>query len=228
MTDGKACGVSARRPRGWVGTRRAGAKAAAALCLVFVCLTSAHAKAKLLATWKNPEYAGPKAHRVLVIGMANDLETRADFEDAMSEKLSRDGIEAVPGHTILLRPEAGKPNLDYIRLQVRDHHIDTLVVSRLIHYEKQVTYFEPSVDTHSFYGYYGSVYTTTYTPGYLREDTKVQIETRVFATTSPDGELLWVGTSNSFDPKSKHKVIEDVVKLVEKELVKDQLLEIKK
>jgi hypothetical protein len=197
----------------------------AVLCFVLALVTLAGAKTKLVMTWKNPEYTGPKPHRVLVIGIGNDLAIRADFEDAMSQKLARDGIEAIPGHTLLLRPEPGsKPNLDYLRLQVRDHKIDTVMVTRMVHYEKEVTYFAPSVDTHSFYGYYGSVYTTVYTPGYLSEDTKVQIETRVFATTPPNGELVWIATTNSFNPDSKRKVVEDVAKLVEKELVKDHLL----
>jgi outer membrane protein assembly factor BamB len=147
----------------------------------------------------------------------------------MSQKLARGGIEAIPGHTLLLRPEPGsKPNLDYLRLQVREHKIDTVIVTRLVHYKKEVTYFAPSLETRSFYGYYGTVYVTDYTPGYLREDTKVQIETRMFATTPPNGELVWTATSNSFDPTSKQKVVEDVVKLMEKELVKDRLLEPKK
>jgi outer membrane protein assembly factor BamB len=197
----------------------------AVLCVTLASLTLVHAKTKLVMTWKNPEYTGPKPHRVLVIGVGNDLAIRADFEDAMSEKLSRDGIEAIPGHTLLLRPEPGsKPNLDYLRLQVRDHKIDTVMVTHLVHYQKEVTYFAPSLETRSFYGYYGTVYVIDYTPGYLREDTKVQIETRVFATTPPNGELVWTATTNSFDPKSKKKVVEDVVKLVEKELMKDQLV----
>jgi hypothetical protein len=208
---------------------RVSMRASAVLCVLLLSLTLAHAKTKLVMAWKNPEYTGPKPHRVLVIGMGNDLAMRADFEDAMSERLSRDGIEVIPGHTLLLRPDPGsKPDLDYLRLQVREHKIDTVMVTRLVHYDKEVTYFAPSVDTHSFYGYYGTVYTTVYAPGYLSEDTTVQIETRVFATTPPDGELLWTGTSSSFDPKSKDKVIEDVVKLIEKELVKDQLFETKK
>ena len=60
--------------------------AAALVCVLSFCalaiLPVAHAAAaKLIVSWKNPDYSGPKPHRVLVIGMSGNPEIRADFED---------------------------------------------------------------------------------------------------------------------------------------------------
>ena len=199
--------------------------------VVLAALTPGNCKStKLLTSWKNPNYTGQRFHKVLVVGMSNNPATRADFEDALSHKVGRDGIEAVPGNSILLRPDTSKIDLDYLKAQLREHQIDAVVVSRLVKVDKNVTYVPgqsyviPYGYYHSFYGYYGAVFQQVYTPDYLREDTTVRIETNLYATTPPDGELIWTGTSDTFNPKSAHKVIEALVKLVVKELEKEAIL----
>ena len=199
--------------------------------LVFAGLSLGYCKStKLLISWKNPSYTGQRFQKILIIGMSNSPGTRADFEDALSLKIARNGVEAVPGNTILLRPGTGKLDLDYIRAQVRENHIDAVVVARLVKVDKQITripgqsYVIPYGYYRSFYGYYGAVYQEVYTPDYLREDTTVRVETNLYATTPPDGELIWTGTSDTFNPKSAHKVIDALVKLVVKQLEKESIL----
>ena len=184
----------------------------------------------LLSSWKNPNYSGQRFHKILVIGMSNNPATRSDFEDALSLKIARNGIEAIPGNSILLREETGKINLDYLKAQIRENQIDAVVVSRLVKVDKNVTYIPgqsyiiPYGYYRSFYGYYGAVYQQVYSPDYLREDTTVRIETNLYAATPPDGELIWTGTSDTFNPRSAHKVIDAVIKLVVTELEKEAIL----
>jgi hypothetical protein len=201
--------------------------------VVLAGLTAGNCKStKLQISWKNPNYTNQPFHRILVVGMSNNPATRADFEDALSHKIARNGIEAIPGNSILLRPDTSKIDLGYIRTQIREHQVDAVVVSRLVKVDKHVTYIPgqnyviPYGYYNSFYGYYGTVYQQVYTPDYLREDTTVRIETNLYATTSPDGELIWTGTSDTFNPKSAHKVIDALVKLVVKELEKEAILPI--
>ena len=68
------------------------------LVAVFLVLLAVvvHAKStKLVASWKNPQYPTPKFHRVLVLGMSANPGVRADFEDALSQLVTRDGVEAL-------------------------------------------------------------------------------------------------------------------------------------
>ena len=199
--------------------------------VVLAGLTAGNCKStKLLTSWKNPNYAGQRFHKILVVGMSNNPATRADFEDALSHKISKNGVEAMPGNSILLRPDTSKIDLDYLRTQIREHQLDAVVVSRLVKVDKNVTYIPgqnyviPYGYYNSFYGYYGAVYQQVYTPDYLREDTTVRIETNLYATTPPDGELIWTGTSDTFNPKSAHKVIDALVKLVVKEFEREAIL----
>jgi hypothetical protein len=186
---------------------------------------------KMVTAWFNPKYQGQEFHKVLVIGVAQDLEVRADFEDEMAAQIARPGIETIPGNQILLRPDAkAKPDLDYLRIQIRDNHIDAVVVSRLRKIDKKVisvpssTYVAPFPYYYSFYGYLSAVYPVVYAPGYEREETTVVVETNFYATSKPDGDLVWTGSSKSFNPKSAKKVAEGLVKEVPKQMEKDGLL----
>ena len=199
---------------------------------VLTVLTTVSAKSiKMVTTWFNPKYEGQAFHNVLVIGVAQNLEVRADFEDEMAAVIARPGIETIPGNQILLRPDPkAKPDLDSLRAQIRDHHIDAVVVSRLRKIDKRVTsipsstYVAPFPYYYSFYGYLGAVYPVIYDPGYEREDTTVSVETNVYATSKPDGDLVWTGVSESFNPKSARKVADGLVKEVPKQMEKDGLL----
>jgi hypothetical protein len=200
------------------------------IAVILAGATLANGKStKLVASWKNPQYSGPTFHRILVIGMSAKPGVRADFEDALSKLVARDGVEAIPGNTILLRPEGTTLDLDYLRTQVKEFKIDAVIVSRLVKVDKDVTYipgqpYVPYPYYGSFYGYYGAVYPAVYSPDYLREDTTVRVETNVYAVRGTDGELVWTGVSDTFNPSSADKVIEGLSKLVVKELQKAAIL----
>ena len=191
-------------------------------------LTSAFPKSsKVVMSWKNPNYAGKKFHRVLAMGMSNKTGIRADFEDAMAAQLTQTGVQAIPANTILLRPESTTIDMNYLRMQVRDNHVDAVVVSRLIKVDTTVTYisgFAPFPDYNTFYGYYTVVYPVVYSPDYLRTEKKVRIETNFYATSSPDGDLVWTGVTDTFDPSNVHKAINGLVKLVVKQMQTDGVL----
>jgi hypothetical protein len=204
--------------------------------LLFFFLTAAFSASsgksvKMVTSWFNQNYQGQTFHKILVIGVAQNPEVRADFEDAMAAQIARAGIETIPGNHILLRPDPNvKLDLDYLRGQIRDNHIDAIVVSRLLKVDKKVTvvpsstYIAPYPYYYSFYGYLGAVYPVVYQPGYTREDTTVSVETNVYATSKPDGDLVWNGVSKSFNPKSAKKVVDGLVKEVPKQMEKDGLL----
>jgi hypothetical protein len=80
------------------------------------------------------------------------------------------------------------------------------------------TYIAPFPYYYSFYGYLGAVYPMVNDPGYTRQDTTVSIETNVYATSKPDGDLVWNGVSKSFNPKSAKKIADGLVKEVPKQM----------
>jgi hypothetical protein len=168
--------------------------------------------------------------RVLALGLSNQTEIRADFEDALAAQLTEAGMEAIPGNTILLRPEGTQFDLNYLKTQIRANKIDAAVVSRLIKVDKTVTYVPggpyvtPFPYYNTFYGYYGSVYPVVYAPDYLKEEKKVRIETNLYVISSQEGELAWTGITGTFNPSKPHKAINGLVKLLVKQMQRDGAL----
>jgi len=205
---------------------------AGVLAIILIASLSLSAKSvKIIMSWLNPNYEGQQFHKVLVIGVAQNLEVRADFEDEMAAQLARPGMQTIPGNQILLRPDPkAKPDFDYLRNQIRDNHIDGVVVSRLLKVDKKVTYvpattwIAPFPYYYSFYGYLGAVYPVVYDPGYERTDVTVSVETNFYSTSKPDGDLVWTAASDSFNPKSAKKVADGLVKEIPKQMEKDGLL----
>jgi hypothetical protein len=202
------------------------------LVLVLLAVTLSSGKSsKLVMSWKNPNHSqGKKFQRVLALGLSDKTGVRADFEDALAAQLAETGMETVPGNTILLRPEGTQLDLDYLKTQIRENKIDAVVVSRLIKVENTVTYipgspyFVPYPYYNSFYGYYGAVYPVVYSPDYLKEEKRVRIETNVYAISSQEGELLWTGITDTFNPSNVHKSINGLVKLLLKQMQTDGVL----
>jgi len=205
---------------------------ALAIVIVLAAVSLVFSKStKLVMSWKNPGYAaGKKFERVLALGLSDKTEIRADFEDALAGQLAQTGVRAIPGHAILLRPESTQLDPNYLKTQIRENKIDAVVVSRLIKVDKNVTYIPggPSVSPFpyytTFYGYYRVVYPVVYSPDYLREEKKVRIETNVYSTASPDGELVWTGVTDTFNPSDVRKAINGLVKLVVKEMKSEGVL----
>ncbi len=198
------------------------------LIMILLIAGTSSASTKLKASWKNPNYGGQRFKRILVIGMSNKLETRADFEVALAGKITRPGITGIAGTDILLRPTAGPLDLTYLREQIAAYKIDAVLVSRLVKVESKTRYVYGQAYVlpyyNTFFGYYGTVYPVVYSPDYLVKEKTVRVETNVYAIKPPDGELVWTGTSDTFNPGSAHKVIKPLVNLIIKELEKEAIL----
>ena len=205
---------------------------ALAIAIVLAAVSLVFSKStKLVMSWKNPKFAtAHKFRRVLAMGLSDKTAIRADFEDALAAQLAETGVEAIPANTILLRPQSTTLDLNYLKTQVRENRIDAVVVSRLIKVERNVTYIPgqtyvvPFPYYNTFYGYYGVVYPVVYSPDYLREEKKVRIETNFYATSAPDGELVWTGVTDTFNPSNVHKAINGLVKLVVKQMQSEEVL----
>ena len=111
-----------------------------------------------------------------------------------------------------------------------EQKFDAIVVARLTKRDTKTTYVPGEVYTPypyygTFYGYYGALYPVIYSPGYMQTEKEAQVEVNFYATAKPDGELVWTGTTNTFEVSSAMKAIKDLVKIVTKELEKQTIIE---
>lgn len=161
------------------------------------------------------------------MGFSNNMQVRADFEDALAAELTSKGLTAVAGNTILLRPPGTKLDLTYLREQIQANQIEVVVVSRLMKVDNTITYvpgtpyFVPYPYYNTFYGYYNTLYPVIYSPGYLQKENKVRVETNVYVTSAPDGQLIWTGTTDTFNPTNVDNAIKGLVNLLVTKMQKD-------
>ena len=110
-----------------------------------------------------------------------------------------------------------------LRELVKEQKFDAIVVTRLTKRDTKTTYVPGEVYTPfpyygTFYGYYGALYPVIYSPGYMETEKEAQVEVNFYATAKADGELVWTGTTNTFDAGSTMRVIKELVKIVTKQL----------
>jgi len=185
---------------------------------------------KLTLSWKNPNYTGGTFKNILVLALNGKAENRAEFEDELVAAIARPNGKAFPSYEFLARPDATPIDMKDFRELVREQKFDAVVVARLT--KRDVTTVEVPGEVYTpipyygtFYGYYNTLSPVIYTPGYMKTEKHAQVEVNVYSTAKPDGELVWTGTTNTFDAGSAMKVIKDLVKVVTKELEKQNVID---
>ena len=184
---------------------------------------------KLLLSWRNPNYSGAQFKNILVLALNGKSEGRLEFEDLLVAAIAKPGIQATQSYVFLARPDATPIDINDLKTVIREHKFDAIVVARLTKRETKSTYvpgqaYTPVPYYGTFYGYYGAVYPVVYSPGYLQKENIAQVETNLYSTAKPDGELVWTGTTNAFNAHSPMKVIKKLVEVVITELEKQNVI----
>lgn len=195
---------------------------------VFTLLAIAAPKLEL--SWKNPNYTGGTFKNTLVLALNGRAASRADFEDELVAAISRPGGEAYPSYEFIARPDATPIDMNDLRELVREQKFDAIVVARLTKKDTKTTCvpgqaYTPFPYYGTFYGYYAALSPIVYAPGYMETEKEAQVEVNFYSTAKPDGELVWTGTTNTFDVGSVKKAIKDLVKVVTRELEKENIIQ---
>jgi len=185
---------------------------------------------KLELSWKNPNYSSGGFKSILVLALNGKAENRAEFEDEIVAAIARLGVQATQSYVFLPRPDATPIDMSDLKAVIREQHFDAIVVARITKREKRTTYvpgqvYHPYPLYGSFAGYYYAVSPMVYSPGYLEKVNTAQVEVNFYSTAKSDGELVWTGTTNSFGGDSPMKVIRELVKVVIKELEKQNVID---
>lgn len=188
------------------------------------------ASPKLALSWKNPNYTGATPQNILVLAINGQAANRADFEDDLAAALTRPGQAAAPSYAFLPRPQATPIDDSVLRWVVRKQKFDAILTALLTKNTQKTTYvpgdvvYAPAAYYSTFYGYYETLVPVVYTPGYMQTEKQAQVQVNFYSTAKPEGELVWTGTTNVFDSSSVMKRIQDLVKLVTKELEKQNVI----
>ena len=177
-------------------------------------------------SWTAPGIQGPLDYqKILVVFMDPTEATRRAAEDALVARIGSD--RAVASHTMFTVQEVqnADQNESANRGKVEAAGIDSAVIMRLVNEQQKMSY-SPGMTYPSyyggFYGYYGRGWGMAYSPGYMRTDTVVSVETNVYSLEND--ELVWAGTTETLNPNDIAKMVNEIADAVNKELRSKGLL----
>jgi hypothetical protein len=196
--------------------------AAVAVALAGVVLVAAP---KLKSSWRNPDPAASPVSKVVVIGFTSEVATRRAMEDALTAEIRKNGGAAEPSYSLIPGPLPKEPAA--MKEKVSAAGFDGAVVVRLAGVTSE-QYWDPGYVAvvpsyyYSPWSYWGHYYPYAWDMGYMRTQTVVQLEATAYALK---GEvLIWSGISESTNPGSVRKLIQEVAVPVGVELKKRNVI----
>jgi hypothetical protein len=196
--------------------------------LVLVVLGALHGTAlagtTFTSTWRAPEATGVSfaGQKVVALVISADENLRISGEEGLVREITGLGIQGVAAYRVIPKEELQDP--EKARGWFERSQAAGVVAMRPVSADKERTYVPgtwASPSYSSLWGYYGYGWGAVYSPGYVKEDTRVVIETLIYRVA--DGKLLWAGLSESTNPKSTAKLLKDLVEEAVKEMRKQGL-----
>ena len=198
--------------------------------LLSMALLCSCASVSLVDSWRNPSLHAPQLKKVLVVSITKKDSSRKIYEDMLADALSRHGVEAVTGHTLI--PEDGKGNWSVLEKAMQKTQAQAVLTVQTIKVQQQVTvqpgyvtaypgmWYPEAFPTWDLYGYYGSM--ANYGPAYISTYDIATMQVNLFDASS--GKLLWAATLKSDEPEQVTTVGKDLAQKVIDSLAKEGLI----
>ena len=209
--------------------------AAAVVIVAFGCATRA---TTLNAQWVNPEYAGKRSVRsVMVMAAIRDTTNRRNFEDRMVSALAAAGVKAVQSYQFL--PDSGPVTEDQLRRAVASAGVNHAMVTRVINVTTEVNVSPGMVMGPAWgpgwgwgggwgpgwggmAGYYNTMWATSIPPQ-VTTTQNVHADTRVFDAAS--AAVVWsAATTTATGWDSVPQMIDQFVQLIVSTMTKDAVI----
>jgi hypothetical protein len=177
---------------------------------------------KLTHIWVDEAHRGNPVSDILVIGLTykDNEEVRRSFEDSFVRHLRATGIEAISSVDAISIPANMKLEKEEILKAVNKYNNDAVIITHLVDKEAKEVYNAPSHE--GYFGYYGWAYGYSHSASYSRTRTSVRLATNLYDVKTE--KLIWSGKSKTLNPDSTKQMIDDVIKVVIKDLQKNNLL----
>jgi hypothetical protein len=188
----------------------------AALLTIGMICTSASAKTKLIQSWADPSVKSYQFTKVLTVAIIDAPEIRRIAESAMARNIKK--FKAIPSCTILEKGEERDP--ETAKRKLKQEGFDGAVILRMVTGENRIQYVAPTMpDPYlSYWSYNTWAWPINATPGYIKLDQIVELETLFYSIK--DGKLLWSGVSKVSNFRNVSELVDDIAKVIAKELDK--------
>ena len=157
--------------------------------------------------------------KILVMYIDPTEGTRRDAEDALVSRLG--GGRAVASYSLFSAQDLqnAEGNQSQIADRLRSEGFDGAVVMRVVDEDQELSY-SPGMTYPAYYGgfydFYGYGWGMASTPGYMRTNTIVSVETNVYDLN--DDDLVWAGVTQTTNPSQIAGMVNEIADAVEKNL----------
>jgi hypothetical protein len=210
--------------------------AALSMAVLAGCATRA---TRLDAQWVNPDFAGQRAVRsVVVMAAIRDATNRRLFEDRMVAELAAAGVKGVQSYQFI--PADGPVSEEQLRRAVADAGVQHALISRVINVTTEVNVTPGMVSGPAwgpgwgwnggwgpgwggFAGYHNAMWTTTTIPPRVTTTQNLHADTRLFDAKT--AVVVWSAattTSTGFD--SVPQIIDQFAQLIVATMKKDAVI----
>jgi hypothetical protein len=181
---------------------------------------SACVSTSLLEHWKDPGYAGPALHKVLVVSIQQDQGRRRLWEDAMVGAFAKRGIQAEASYQVF--PDQPPAPSQLTAMATRDG-FDGVAATHFVGASRR-TY----IDAYPGWGWGCCARPWGWGPyagpGFVESDVRADFQTDVYTVDATGGKLVWSGVTRSLDPGSTKAVTDDISHVLVPQLVKEGIL----
>lgn len=174
---------------------------------------------RVVTQWRDPATTQLHFTKVLALCISKEESLRRAAEGELCKQIT--SVECKPAYLAIPDSMLDKEKRDEAKALVARAGFDGAVVVRVVDVREKVTYVPPSYGP-TFWGYYGYAWPMAYDPGYYRTDQILRLETSIYSITQD--QLLWVGTTETMNPRSMPETIEEVAEAVRGELQRDHLI----
>ena len=179
---------------------------------------------RLTKIWEDDEYVHGQIEKVIVVAIVKDSLIRRAAEYHIKKRLKEEGVNAVASLEVM--PAQAKQSEEAFKKIFLDHEFDGILTVRSIGVDTKVSSgynynYSPTV---SFYGYYGMVYSQSYSSQYTVRDKVRKIEVNLYDTL--DDKLIWAGMAESKNPDKLSDVVLPLSRLLADELIGDNFFKI--
>ena len=187
-------------------------------------LIIACASTKLTNTHVDKSQVGKPVSNILVIGVTykEKEKVRRSFEDRFVAQLRAAGVEAISSGDAISIPEDLMLEKDEILKAVNKFNNDAVIITHVVVKEDNELYTPPARSSIGYYSYYGRAYGYSHGPGYSSTKTSYRLATYLYNVKTE--KLIWSGKSEILETDSITEMIDDVIHLVIKDLLKNNLI----
>ncbi|MGB3149501.1 MAG: hypothetical protein WBB27_02470 [Maribacter sp.] len=188
------------------------------LVFIFSC-----SSVSLVENWKNPDIVLFDANKVLIVGMTQNQEARADFEDKLKQEFEKRNFEAMGSLDVFdvnfTDSRKTEQELDNVEQSLLDKGFDAILFTKIIGSEDRRSFMKTISSWDNYQGRFNDDYLTHqeiyYDEGYYDIFTIYHAQTTLYCICEgKERAMIWRGSIDITDPKNIEKSVKDYIKLV--------------